>query len=62
MNIEKLKLPEKSKYPRRHQISTPIDSEIFERFYSFSKKYGHGSKKILIETAIKNLLDELEKK
>lgn len=62
MGIEELNLPAKSEYPKRNQISSPVDSKIFERFQSFTKNYGHGSKKILIEKAILNLLDELERK
>lgn len=62
MSINDLQLPEKSLYPKRSQISCPITPELYDRFQSFSKKFGHGSKRILIEKALVNLLDELEKK
>lgn len=61
MTIDELKLPKKSIH-NRYQISCPIDTELFERFQRFTKNYGHGSKKIFIETALKKLLDEVEKK
>ncbi len=62
MTLNELKLPQKNQYPRRHQISSPVEPELFERFQSFTKKFGHGSKRILIETALRNLLDEIDKK
>lgn len=62
MTLNDLNLPEKNQYPRRPQISSPVDSLLFERFQTFTKKFGHGSKRILIETAITKLLDELERK
>lgn len=62
MSIENLKLPKKNEYKRRNQISSPIDPDVYERFQTFSRNHGHGTKKILIETALTKLLDELERK
>ncbi len=61
MGTNELKLPQKNMYPKRPQISCPIDSNLFDRFNEYTKRFGHGSKKMFVETAIKKLLDEVER-
>ena len=63
--IQKLELNprnERGDMTRRKQISFAIEPSLVERFNTFADRYEHGTKKMLIELAIKNLLDELENK
>jgi hypothetical protein len=61
--IDKLKLQNVlNRKSDRKQLSSAIDTDLLNRFDSFCMSYGHGSKKVLLELAIRNLLDELENK
>lgn len=63
--IQKLELnprSERGDMNKRKQISFAIDPSLVERFNKFADKYEHGTKKMLIELAIRNLLEELENK
>lgn len=46
----------------RRQLTAQIDLTILERLELASRKFGHGSKKIIIEDALTEYLNKLEKK
>ena len=46
----------------KKQIASLIDAEIVDRLEEQSKIFGFGSKRIIIENALNNFLDELERK
>lgn len=45
----------------KRQLSAFIDLSIHERLANLTSKYGHGAKRIIIESALTNYLDQLER-
>lgn len=60
MSIEKMVTPNHSA-PKK-QLTAQLDKDLVERFDKISSSYGWGAKRRIIEYALNNALNELEKK
>jgi len=62
MNNNFLSKFREEKKTTKKQLSTLIDSVIYDRLDNLSNQFGHGSKKRLIENALVKYFEEFEPK